>query len=176
MNSVRLFIAINFSADTRKLLLSLLNELRDKSSHGNFSSPENLHLTLAFLGDCDIKQAAIAKSVLQTVLFDPITVKINRIGNFKRDNGDIWWAGIHKSESLINLQLDLTDKLIAAGFNLERRKYNPHITLGRKIVTNEQEQSVEPFYETVITIELMKSERINGKLKYTAIAKQFGGS
>jgi 2'-5' RNA ligase len=70
---------------------------------------------------------------------------------------------------LIGLQRDLTDRLIAAGFSLDKRKYSPHITLGREVVTNAEPWRVEPFGKTVCKIDLMKSERKNGKLTYTVV-------
>jgi nitroreductase len=48
---MRLFIAINFNTDTRNRLIALQEELRTKSQSGNFSRDENLHLTLAFIGE-----------------------------------------------------------------------------------------------------------------------------
>jgi 2'-5' RNA ligase len=63
----------------------------------------------------------------------------------------------------------LTGKLIAAGFALEKRRYSPHVTLGREVKTGAMPESIEPFGETVTSIDLMKSERISGKLTYTAI-------
>ena len=59
---MRLFIAINFSDKTRSRLLALRDELRLHSERGNFTAPENLHLTLVFLGECDDRQTAAAAS------------------------------------------------------------------------------------------------------------------
>ena len=166
---MRLFIAINFSEDTRAQLVSMRDELRSRSKRGNFSAAENLHLTLAFLGECDAKRTAAAKSAVGAVAFEPFPLKIERAGRFKRNGSDLWWAGVQASKPLTTLYGILTDKLITAGFALEKRKYSPHITLGREIVTDAAPWTVEPFGETVNKIELMKSERINGKLAYTAI-------
>ena len=166
---MRLFIAINFNNETRSRLLALRDELCGKSQRGNFSAPENLHLTLAFLGECDGRQTSSVKSVLNTVSFEPFDITLDRIGRFKRDGGDIWWAGLRESKPLIVLQNGLTDKLIAAGFTLDKRKYSPHITLGREVVTDAKPWRIELFGETIGTIDLMKSERINGKLAYTSI-------
>ena len=166
---MRLFIAINFNEDTRAQLVFMRDELRSLSNRGNFSATENLHLTLAFLGECDAKQAAAAKSAMDAVAFEPFPLKIERAGRFRRNGSDLWWAGVQASKPLLALHGDLTDKLIAAGFALEKRKYSPHVTLGREIDTDAAPWTVEPFGETVMKIELMKSERINGKLTYTAI-------
>ena len=166
---MRLFVAINFNNDTRSRLLALRDELRGKSQRGNFSAPENLHLTLVFLGEYDTKQTAAVKSVLSAVSFEPFDIEVDSIGRFKRDGGDIWWAGLQKSKPLIALQRELTEKLITAGFTLERRKYSPHITLGREVKTDDKPCHIEPFGETVNFIDLMKSERTKGKLSYASI-------
>lgn len=166
---MRLFIAINFSTDTRNRLLALRNELHSKSKRGNFCVPENLHLTLAFLGECDGKQTAAVKAVIDTLSFASFDVTVDSVGRFKRDNGDIWWAGLAESKPLIDLQKELTGKLISTGFKFEGRKYSPHITLGREVVTASNSIPLAPFSETVTGIQLMKSEHINGKLTYTSI-------
>ena len=166
---MRLFIAINFNTDTRSRLIALRDELFSISKRGNFSLPENIHLTLAFLGECEARQTAAAKTAMDAVRFDPFDIHIERIGRFKRGAGDIWWAGLRGNRPLSDLHRKLTDKLIVAGFSLERREYIPHITLGREVVTDAFPCKIEPFGETVSRMELMKSERIAGKLTYTAL-------
>jgi 2'-5' RNA ligase len=166
---MRLFIAINFTDITRQKLLMLRDEVREKSKHGRFSLPENIHLTLAFLGECDHEQTTAAKAAMNAVTFNPFDIHINNVGRFKRHGEDVWWAGVAENKILTDLQAHLTDGLIKAGFTLEKRKYSPHITLGREIITDAKPWSIEPLKEAVNSIELMKSERINGKLTYTAI-------
>jgi len=166
---MRLFIAINFTADTKNGLIALCDQLRSRSERGRFSLPENLHLTLVFLGGCDAEQAAAAKSAMDAVVFDPFDMAIERIGRFKRDGGDIYWAGVRVNKAVSDLQQKLTSGLRSKGFKLEKRKYSPHITLGRDVVTDVAPHPIKPFGETVSRIDLMKSERINGKLTYTSI-------
>jgi 2'-5' RNA ligase len=169
---MRLFIAVNFNTETQSKLLALQNELRTDSKKGRFSSPENLHLTLVFLGECDEKEAAYAKSAMDEVEFEPFAINIARTGCFKRSGGDVWWAGIKNNKELTELHKKLTKKLTEFGFQIEKRKFSPHITLGREIVTNASPRSFEEFGQTVDKIKLMKSERIAGKLTYTAIHKK----
>ena len=166
---MRLFIAINFTTATKNRLVVLRNELRSRSERGRFSLPENLHLTLAFLGECDAEQTAAVKAAMDAVVFNPFGLIIGRIGCFKRDSGDIWWVGVQKNKALSDLQQKLTSDLCSSGFNLEKHKYNPHITLGREVVTDDIPRRIESFGETVSRIDLMKSERTNGHLTYTAI-------
>jgi 2'-5' RNA ligase len=168
---MRLFVAINFNTDTRSRLLALRDELRGKSGRGRFSAPENLHLTMVFLGECDGKQTAAAKSVVTATEFAPFEVSVERVGNFR---GALWWAGLREDKPLLVLQRDLSNSIAAAGFALERRRFSPHITLGREVATDAKPWRIEPFGETVSSIELMKSERIGGKLAYAAIARSGG--
>ena len=169
---MRLFIAININSETRSKLLALCDELQRKSARGRFSLPENLHLTLAFLGECDAMQTTAAKEAMEAVVFDPFDLVIERIGRFKHGGGDIWWAGVQENKSLLGLQKTLTSALRSKGFHLEKREYSPHITFGREIVTDVMPRSLEPFGETVSRIDLMKSEHINGKLTYTSIYRR----
>jgi len=171
---MRLFVALNFTPETRARLLALRDELRAQSMRGNFSLPENLHLTLAFLGECNPRQTAAAKQAMSAVDFTSLEITIDRIGRFKRDGGDIWWVGVKETPELMTLQWDLTECLLTAGFALERRKYSPHITLGREVVTDAAPWEIEPYGEIAPCVELMKSERIQGKLTYTAIYTREG--
>lgn len=171
---MRLFIAINFSPDTRSQLLAVRDELRSYSKSGNYTVPENIHLTLAFIGECTVKQAAAVKATMDATRFEPLPISIDCVGRFKRNDGDLWWMGLAESKPLLKLQRELTDKLGESGFNLEKRKYSPHITLGRKIVTDVAPWTVEPFGEIVNTIELMQSERLGSKLVYTSVYESGG--
>ena len=166
---MRLFIAINFNNNTRSRLLALRDELRGKSEHGNFSIPENLHLTFAFLGECEDEQTAAAKKAMDDVRFYPLNATIERVGRFKRGGGDIWWAGLREDKLLMASQDELSNNLRAAGFVLETRKYCPHVTLGREVLTNAAPWKIEAFGETVYTLDLMESKRIGGKVIYTSI-------
>ena len=167
---MRLFIAINFSTDTKDRLQALCGELRKASSRGRYSLRENLHLTLAFLGECDAEQTAILRSAMKEIFFDPFDLQIDRIGRFKRNGGDIWWAGVRENSALSKLHQNLSALLREHDFDLEERKFSPHITLGREIVTKAQQRQIESFGETISRIDLMQSKRINGKLTYTVIA------
>ena len=164
---MRLFIAINFNNETRSRLLALRDELRGKSERGNFSVPENLHLTLAFIGEVNPKEVDKIKAIMDTVTFEPFETAVGRLGTFSR--GTLWWAGLREDKPLMDLQREIEHKLALCGFEMDGRKYSPHITLGREVATSAKPWQIEPFGETVGQIDLMNSERINGNLTYTAI-------
>ena len=81
---------------------ALRDELRI-GPRGSFTAPENLHLTLVFLGECDEEQTTAVKKVMSTINFEPFPICIDRIGRFRRNGGDIWWAGCMK-QALLDLQ------------------------------------------------------------------------
>jgi 2'-5' RNA ligase len=167
---MRLFIAVNFNADTRRRLAGLRDELRFQSQSGNFSRDENLHLTLAFIGEVNPKKLNRIKAIMDTVDVAPFEAEIDRLGTFSR--GTLWWAGLRKDKPLMDLQHEVEHKLALDGFETDGRDYHPHITLGREVVTDAAPWRIEPFGETVASMELMKSERIGGKLTYTAIGER----
>jgi len=166
---MRLFIAINFDDHTRSRLVALQDELRSYSERGGFVSPESLHLTLVFLGECNDLQTENIKRIMDETSFELFNMQFEKLGRFKRDYGDIWWVGVHENPTLLDLQRSLSDKLIRAGFSLDRKKYTPHITLARKVVTTMSPRQTEVFKQTVSRIDLIKSERINGVLTYSSI-------
>jgi 2'-5' RNA ligase len=176
---MRLFIAINFSDKTRTQLITLQDELRTNAIRGNFSLPENLHLTLAFLGECDAKQTDAAKRAINAVRFEPFTITIAGGGYLDKGRPNLVFCNLQNDSGHIRLrqlQSDLSATLSVKGFQLEQRKFWPHITLGREIVwknTGEFSNFIDvkfPVVEECLTsIELMKSERIRGRLIYTSI-------
>jgi len=166
---MRLFVAINFNDETRTQLLALRDELRSCSKRGNFTLDENMHLTLVFIGECNPKNFEKVKAVLDTVVFDPFEATIEKLGTFS--HGTLWWAGLRERKQLMDLQREIEYKLALCGFEMDGRKYHPHITLGREVAADKAPWTIESFGETVTSFELMNSERINGKLTYTAIHK-----
>ncbi|MDR0198457.1 MAG: RNA 2',3'-cyclic phosphodiesterase, partial [Methanomassiliicoccaceae archaeon] len=166
---MRLFIAINLSDAARSRLAALQDELRSGAKRGNFTKRENLHLTLAFLGECDDAQANAAKAAMHGVNFEEFTMMIDRIGNFRNyGSGLTWWAGVRSSEPLKEVQRSLAERLTGRGIKADDRPYTAHITIGRDVVTKKEPRIIEPFEEKVSAMDLMRSERIYGKLTYTS--------
>jgi len=168
-SALRLFIAIYLNGETRSRLTALQDMLRAHSKRGSFTIPENLHLTLSFLGECDLNQVAAIKLAMDAAYFEPFDITIDHVGYFKGNGGDTWWAGIRENKPLQVLHQKLSQSLSASGFKPEKRKFSPHITLARRILTDLKPWEIAPFGETANKIHLMKSERVGGKLAYTSI-------
>lgn len=172
---MRLFIAINFSPETKEKLLATQSLLKIHTQRGSFTHPENLHLTLVFLGEVPDARVRALRQIMDSVTSAPFELNMNGIGRFKRDGGDIWWVGVELCESLQTLYDQLYEGVTQNGFAVEKRKYTPHLTLAREVNLQPDADPAQlsahaaAFTEHVNKISLMKSERICGKLTYTEI-------
>lgn len=173
---MRLFIAVKFD-DIRDEIINVRESLRSQSKKGNFTRDENIHLTLAFLGEVPGSRITEIENIMEEIDEEPFELEFNDIGCFKRHSGgDVWWIGCKKNPSLINIQKKLTEGLRESGFRIEKRAFKPHLTLGREVII--KDESV--FYDkkismvsSVASITLMLSDRVRGKLVYTPLYEKY---
>lgn len=161
---MRLFIAIRFSEEIQRTLREATDELRAQSVSGNYTRPENLHLTLAFIGESN--ETGKLRRVLDGLDAAPFSFSVSGAGRF----GDTWWVGVERAPALIKLADELRQKLLAAGFELDTKPFKPHITIARQVAAEGAVSlNVPQTSMTVSRISLMKSERLNGRLTYTEV-------
>jgi 2'-5' RNA ligase len=169
---VRLFIAVNFDSGTLCRLSALQRRLAELG-RGNFSREENLHLTLAFLGEVAVSRADAVRAAMDNTGFEPLTLVFERTGCFGRQGGSVFWVGIAKNPALFALQRELSANLAAEGFALESRRFEPHVTLAREFVPYGGEKlTFEPFSTRAEAMSLMVSERVGGRLRYREIYRK----
>lgn len=172
---MRLFIAINFDNEVKAQINEISNKVKSNSIQGKFVSDEHLHLTVEFLGEVQHKRLDIIKEIMNQLDFETFTLCLTKIDYFKRPEGNIYWLGIEYNDILFNINKKLHQSLINKGFQLEDRAYKPHITIGRKVKLNDNFNTIEldEFLRKikigVNNIDLMQSEFINGKLKYSVL-------
>lgn len=173
---MRLFVAVLLEELIKDCLCDVIEEMRPYAVRGNFSRRENLHLTLAFLGETDRLDAA--KQAIHRITGHSFSVQLNQLGRFRGRGGDLYWAGFEKSTELFSLQKNLVEQLADVGLVLEKRKYSPHLTLGRQIQFERGadiqrfQKVLRPLNMKVNKISLMSSERIQGRLTYTELDSQ----
>ena len=161
---MRLFVAIRFSPAVRAVLLHAMDALR-RQGQGTFTRPENLHLTLAFLGEAE--SAAPAQAALEAACTGgAVSLTVGGLGHFD----DIWWAGVRENARLEALALGVQDALRQAGYPVERRPWRPHITLVRRWRGPEPRLTVPDTAMQAERVSLMRSERVEGKLVYTEVS------
>lgn len=163
---MRLFIAVKFSDKMTEALNSAAEELRRQGLSGNFTRIENLHLTLAFIGE-STKVRDLAEVISESVKgLEPFEITLGGCGNF----GQLYWAGLKKSRELEALVNGIRKRLSLKGFEVDSRPFKPHVTLVRQFVSEEKPSfAVKETSMTVDRVYLMKSERIGGKLIYSEV-------
>ncbi len=130
----RIFIALKVEAE--ETLLKMLSVF--KSGLGNdiikWTSTENIHITLAFLGDTDEKLIEPISSMLNEKCkgFGKFELIIKGSGVFRNFNDPrIIWVGIEPSDKLMHLNEVIINGLKGMNIKLENRPFNPHLTIGR---------------------------------------------
>jgi 2'-5' RNA ligase len=174
---LRLFISVNCDNTVINRLLVVQEKIRTQSVKGNFSLPENLHLTLVFIGETPADNVHIISSAIDKALkpnIAPFSLTFSATGCFKHSNKELWWIGTEHDDiyldALKTIRQRITEELSLQGISFDNRPFNPHITLGREI--KHETPIVIPKQEIIYPVKrisLMKSERISGKLTYTEI-------
>ena len=161
---MRLFVAIQLSQGIQASLTTAQAELR-RQGRGSFPPPENLHLTLAFIGETE--NLAEARAALTGISCRPFSLAVGGpLGHF----GDLWWAGIRADNILEELALSLQSDLRARGFSIEARPWRPHITLVRRWRGAAPEVTVPHARMAVRRISLLRSDLTDGKRVYTELS------
>lgn len=161
---MRLFIAIQLSDEMKKSLVACMHDLKKQGVEGNYAPAQNLHLTLAFIGEYD--DPGKVKSSMEKVPFAPFRLSLSEKGNF----GNLLWIGVKGNQKLKTYVKNLRESLKEAGIPFDHGKFTPHITLIRKAACRHPYQvHLKKTEMTVKKISLMKSERKNGKVVYREI-------
>jgi 2'-5' RNA ligase len=125
----RLFFALWPDAAVRRGLIQIRADL--PRQHGRKPHPEDLHLTLAFLGEIDSGRRGCAEAAAERIRAEPFLLRLDRVGYWARPR--ILWCGASECpESLLEVLAALNHGLLGCGFAPERRPFVPHLTLARK--------------------------------------------
>jgi RNA 2',3'-cyclic 3'-phosphodiesterase len=131
---MRLFVAINFTAKDRQRMGRATRRMREAELPVRWVDPDQLHLTLKFLGEVRPErvgavEAAIARVAAKT---RPFTMQLGGSGAFPTTRRPkVIWLGANASHELRCLKHDLEWELAPLGFEREVRAFHPHVTLGR---------------------------------------------
>jgi 2'-5' RNA ligase len=135
---MRVFIAIDIDDKIRKVIADLQKQIASKVSvkQGDLKwvEPNNIHLTLKFLGEISDEQLEEVKEIVNTVApaHQKFNLDIESVGSFGGRSAKIVWVGAGKgTDALLALQKDLDDLLAQAGYPKEEREFSAHLTLCR---------------------------------------------
>ena len=129
---MRLFVAVELPEQTRDVLWDTARGLETVWSQGRLLPRESYHITLAFLGEQPEEGLERIRSAMDGCRCHPFRASLGRLGLFAQRGGGVLWRQV-RSPELIVLQQQLARGLELAGFGLERRPFQPHITLARRV-------------------------------------------
>ncbi len=132
---LRLFIAVDLPAAVRVRLSRLQEELRASGADVKWVEPENIHLTLKFLGDTPNSRVPDLENILESLAQrrSAIPVNLDKLDGFPSLSAPrVIWVGLRDAlGSLKKTAQALEDDLDLRGFPKEHRPFQAHITLGR---------------------------------------------
>jgi len=136
MARLRTFIGVDVGKTIRDRAVALQEKLAQTGTAVKWVEPDNIHVTLLFLGEVDDREVpSICKAVaLQTERHPPFRLSIEGVGCFPNPRRPrIVWIGVGEgTQELCALHDGLEPPLLDLGYyRREERKYTPHITLGR---------------------------------------------
>ena len=133
-DKLRLFIAIELPSNIIDGLRNVQEELKDKSNKSSWAKPENIHLTLKFLGDTETGKIDSMVNILEGIAGRSFSfeISVKGVGTFPAaGNPRVIWVGIEENKDMLQLYNNIEEGLAALGFEKERRDFKPHLTLGR---------------------------------------------
>ena len=136
MPRLRTFIALDLGKPIRDRLVALQNNFAKDTSGVNWVGPDNLHVTLLFLGEVDDRDVpAVCRAVADvTQTLPSFSISVEGVGCFPNPRRPhVLWVGVGAgAQEVVGLHDAIEPPLLALGcYRREDRKYSPHVTLGR---------------------------------------------
>jgi RNA 2',3'-cyclic 3'-phosphodiesterase len=125
----RLFIAVALPEPVREQLVALYEPVRGIA----WTRPEQLHLTLRFLGDVEVSLRESLETALARIQVEPFVLPISEVGSFPPHGPvRVLWIGVgHGHPRLFQLRQQVDDAVLTTGLSPDLRFFHPHVTLGR---------------------------------------------
>ncbi|MBI4314085.1 MAG: RNA 2',3'-cyclic phosphodiesterase [Candidatus Omnitrophica bacterium] len=132
---MRVFAAVEISQSSRDRIEGLIQKLDASGADVKWVAPQNLHLTLKFLGGISSAQARSFQRQLSETLasFKPFSLRLRGLGAFPSfQRPRIIWVGVDEGkEALIDLAAIVEKAGQTPGGAAQARPFEPHLTLGR---------------------------------------------
>ncbi|MBL7154416.1 MAG: RNA 2',3'-cyclic phosphodiesterase [Phycisphaerae bacterium] len=135
---MRVFVAIDIDEVIKKDVADLQIELQGKvdirKGDAKWVNPNNMHLTLKFLGETKDAQVVDLCKIAEDVAerHKKFDIKVETVGYFGGKSARVLWVGAGQNcEELLKLQQELEEQLAEGGWPKENRQYSGHLTLCR---------------------------------------------
>ena len=169
-NTRRVFFALWPDDDVRKKMVNTFKQSPQSKFEGRLMQPENLHLTLHFIGNVSAEKLACLDQAAQTVKIKPFELALSSYGHF--DKAKIFWMGCRViPQSLNDLHKRLAEAFSNCDFNIDKRVYAPHVSLMRKISMPGECVDFEAVKWKINEFVLVESMSIEAGVKYKVIRR-----
>ena len=166
---MRLFFALWPEDEVREALAGWAAACR-QCVRGRATRTENLHATLAFLGEVAASDVARLAALAASLPCQRFELTLDRLQYWPRKR--IVLAGCTRTpDALASLAQAMRAGLSQAGFRVEDRDYVPHVTLLRDARSAPDAVAVDPLPWRVQDIVLVESVRSHGTLRYRPIQR-----
>jgi 2'-5' RNA ligase len=167
--ALRLFFALLPDEAARTALATAAGEVA-RGTGGRAPRAENLHMTIAFLGDLPVERLAELRAIGTAVAApaSPFELALTKLGFF-RDAGIAWFGAQPMPEELHKLVESLRGELRAHALPVERRAFQPHVTLARRCTKPWTGGTFAPVAWRVDALALMASETLPEGARYRAL-------
>ncbi len=145
MEALRLFVAISVPPEILIILTDIQNRLKKLRLDAKWTKPENIHLTLKFLGTTS--QVFQTKRALAKVFSSNFVLTLSGIKVFPNLNKPRILAVDVQTpcDPLTQLHKKIEEKLLPLGFAPDTRPFNPHLTLARIKSGKNKKLLAQPF-------------------------------
>jgi 2'-5' RNA ligase len=127
---VRLFVGISLAEDVKQIIGAWTRELQEAFLRLRWSSPEQWHVTLQFLGETEETRFSCVVEQLRGVRASAVDVDLADPGFFER--AGVFHIAVRLTPSLVTLHDQVEQALQLCKFEPEARAFMPHITLARR--------------------------------------------
>lgn len=178
---MRLFVAVDLEQPVLRNVERLIDQTRRVAPDARWLRPDQLHLTLSFLGEVEAERLGWFHERMAAVAqrHAPLTLALRSAGVFPDvARPRVLWLGVAgQIAALGSLKADLDGALGAAVDTAEARAFRPHLTLARSASRGgdaalwrcaEQLLTVEPGTSSVEELVLYRSEHSAQGVRYTA--------
>ncbi|MEW6086574.1 MAG: RNA 2',3'-cyclic phosphodiesterase [Chloroflexota bacterium] len=135
MSLLRAFIAIEIPHAIQQAIHQATSSLRaDLGSLVRWVPPENIHLTMKFLGDISPAQVVLLTQGLRTEAdsVPAFEVHVGRLGSFpSMKRARVLWVGVQAPAGMVTLSRGIESACARLGYEAEKRGFSPHLTIGR---------------------------------------------
>lgn len=130
---MRLFVALEIPAEVRENLAALIGELRPQIPQARWIRPENLHVTLKFIGEAAAEKLEPIRAALAAVPVPaPVAIDFRGLGCFPDEKRPrVLWVNAATGPELARLAAAIERHLEPLGFPREQREFSSHLTLAR---------------------------------------------